>query len=159
MSLTPDAALSYHITMVPSVRSCVGCLHQSLLDHSLFPPPKKTEQISNTTFLGACSSLYLTSLVYQHQPPGHSQIFQQTIDLPITHSSQPQTPLNPFSNLPLKLPSPFPPHLRRLHISRTLIIRLGQHAHYGDQDLLHRLYRGPSLRGLFVMHRIIAGSM
>ena len=43
---------------------------------------------------------------------------------------QPQALPNPSSNLLLEFRPPLPPHLCRLHIRRTLIIRLRQHAHH-----------------------------
>lgn len=74
-------------------------------------------------------------------------------------ASHPQTPPHPLPHRLLKLPPPLPPHLRRLNIRRTLIIRLRQHAHHADQDLLHTLYRTPPLRCLFVVMRIVARSV
>lgn len=92
------------------------------------------------------------------------EIYMQAPQIEITYLSNdphplshPQTPPHPLPDRPLKLPPPLPPHLRRLDIRRTLIIRLRQHAHHADQYLLHTLYRTPSLRGLFVVVRIIAG--
>jgi hypothetical protein len=69
---------------------------------------------------------------------------------------QPQAPSHPIPNPRLKLSPPLPPHLGRLHIGRTLIIRLRQHAHNRDEYLLHTLYRAPPLGSALIVIRIIA---
>lgn len=79
--------------------------------------------------------------------------------LAVPRPSQPQTPPNIRLNPLLKLLFPFPPHPRRVHIRRALIIRLSNHAHHTDQDLLHALYRAPALGGLLVVVRVVAGRM
>lgn len=73
--------------------------------------------------------------------------------------NQPQTPPNIPPHLRLKLPPPLPPHLRRLHIGGALIIRLGEHTHDTDQDLLDALDRAPALGRLLVVQRVVAGGM
>lgn len=78
---------------------------------------------------------------------------------PGQYTSQTQPLPNLIANPLLILSPPFPPHLRRLHISRTLIIRLRQHTHNRDQNLLHTLNRRPPLRRMLVVIRIIAGRM
>lgn len=87
-------------------------------------------------------------------PPSPTHTFPSLISShPLSH---PQTPLHPLPNRLLKLASPLPPHLGRLDIRRTLIIRLRQHAHHADQYLLHTLYRTPSLRCLLIVVRVVA---
>lgn len=70
--------------------------------------------------------------------------------------SKPQHPSTPLPNPLLILGSLLPPHLRRLHIRRTLIIRLGQHTHDGNKDLLHALDGRPALRGVLVVVWVVA---
>lgn len=70
--------------------------------------------------------------------------------------SQPQTPPNPLPNPPLELRPPLPPHLRRLHIRRTLIVRLRKHTHHTNQYLLHALNRTPPLTRRLIVIRVIA---
>jgi hypothetical protein len=64
----------------------------------------------------------------------------------------PNISLDPF----LKVRSSFSPHPSSVDIRRTLIVRLGDHAHDTDQDLLNALNRAPALGSLFVVVRIIA---
>ena len=71
----------------------------------------------------------------------------------------PQTPPHPLPHRLLKLSPPLPPHLRRLNIRRALIVGLRQHAHHANQYLLHALYGTPALRRLFVVVRVVAGSV
>jgi hypothetical protein len=56
----------------------------------------------------------------------------------------------------LKFRPLLPPHPRGIHISRALIIWLGDHAHDADQDLLHALNRAPALGSLFVVVGVVA---
>jgi len=56
----------------------------------------------------------------------------------------------------LEILPPLPPHPRRIHIRRALIIRFRNHAHHTDQDFFDTLYRTPPLRSLLVVVRIIA---
>lgn len=69
---------------------------------------------------------------------------------------QPQPPPHARPDDPFILASPLPPHARRIHIRRALIIRLRQHAHHADEDLLHALDRAPPLRRLLVVVRVVA---
>jgi hypothetical protein len=65
--------------------------------------------------------------------------------------SQTQTlPNIPSNDLLILLPL-LPPHARRIHIRRTLVIRLRQHAHDAYEDLLYALYGRPALGGLLVL--------
>jgi hypothetical protein len=57
----------------------------------------------------------------------------------------------------LEIRPPLPPHPSRIHIRRALVVRLGNHAHHTDQNLLHALNRAPALRGLLVVVRVVAG--
>lgn len=57
----------------------------------------------------------------------------------------------------LKLRPPLPPHPRGIHISRALVVRLGDHAHDTNQDLLHTLDRTPALGSLLVVVGVVAG--
>lgn len=83
--------------------------------------------------------------------------FTPSPSFPTSHPHlHPQTPPHPLPHRLLELTPPLPPHLRRLDIRRTLIIRLRQHAHHTDQYLLHTLYRTPPLGGLFVVVRVVA---
>lgn len=41
----------------------------------------------------------------------------------------------------LVLAPTLPPHLRCFYVCGTLVVGLGEHAHYGDEDLLDRLNR------------------
>lgn len=75
------------------------------------------------------------------------------------HRSEPQRPPNTIPNLLLILAPPLTPHLGSLNISRTLIIRLSQHAHDRDQYLLHTLDRAPPLVRMLVVIRVIAWRM
>lgn len=70
--------------------------------------------------------------------------------------SKPQPPPHPVPDNPLIVGPPLPPHLRRLDIRRALIVRLRQHTHHADQDLLHALYRTPALGRVLVVVRIVA---
>lgn len=72
---------------------------------------------------------------------------------------QPQSLPDLIPNFLLILRSPFPPDLRSLHIRRTLIVRLSQHTHNRDQDLLDTLDGRPSFRGVFVVIRVVTGWM
>jgi hypothetical protein len=74
----------------------------------------------------------------------------------VMFSSQSQALPNVLPHNVLILFSPFSPHPRRIHIRRTLIVWLGQHAHDTYQDFLNALDWRPSLRGLFVLERIVA---
>jgi hypothetical protein len=71
--------------------------------------------------------------------------------------SQPQALLNILPHDLLVLLPLVPPHLRSIDIRRALVVRLGQHAHHADQDLLHALDRRPALGRLLVLHRVVAG--
>lgn len=71
-------------------------------------------------------------------------------------NSKPQSLPHLISNLLLVLRSPLAPHLRGLDIRRTLIVRLGEHTHHGDEDLLHALDRRPAFRCVFIVVGIIA---
>ena len=72
-------------------------------------------------------------------------------------SSQPQALPNIRLDPTLKLRPPLPPHPSRIHIRRALIVRLGDHAHHADENLLDALDRAPALRGLLVVVRVVAG--
>lgn len=52
-----------------------------------------------------------------------------------------------------------PPHTRRIHIRRALIIRLRQHTHHTNEDLLDALDRAPPLARLLILQRILAWRM
>lgn len=73
--------------------------------------------------------------------------------------SQPQSLPNLIPHLPLILPPPLSPHLRGLNIRRRFIIRLRQHTHNRDENLLHALNRRPPLRSVFVMVGVVTGGM
>lgn len=78
--------------------------------------------------------------------------------LPLHHyclqsQALPDIRLNPA----LKLRPPLPPHPRSIHIGRTLVVRLSDHAHDTDQDLLHALNRTPALGSLLVVVGVVAG--
>lgn len=75
------------------------------------------------------------------------------------HGLQAQTPANLVANLALIFSPSLPPHLRGLHIGRTLIVGLSQHAHDRDENLLYALNGRPSLRSVLVVVGIIAGRM
>lgn len=80
--------------------------------------------------------------------------------LPISPSAQnsrsdSQTSLHIRLDNLLILLSSLPPHLRGLHIRRTLIIWLSQHTHNTDENLLHALYRRPTFGCMLIMIRII----
>jgi hypothetical protein len=72
-------------------------------------------------------------------------------------SLQPQTlPNSPPVNLLILLPI-LPPHPCRIHIRRTLIIRVRKHAQHTNENLLYVEYRRPALRRVFVLHGVVAG--
>lgn len=71
--------------------------------------------------------------------------------------SQPQALLDILPHDLLVLIPLVPPHLRSIDIRRALVVRLGQHAHHADQDLLDALDRRPALGCLLVLHRVVAG--
>jgi hypothetical protein len=73
--------------------------------------------------------------------------------LPSQSQALPDIRLDPA----LKLRPPLPPHPSSIHIRRTLVVRLGDHAHHTDQDFLHALDWAPALRGLLVVVRVVAG--
>lgn len=56
-----------------------------------------------------------------------------------SHILQPQALPNFIADSLLVLIFPFPPNFRSLYIRRTLIVRLCQHTHHGDQNLLNAL--------------------
>src|ERR1700694_2932906 len=72
---------------------------------------------------------------------------------PATHSltSQAQHPNDILPDTPLILRPALAPHLGRLDIRGALIIRLGQHAHDAEQDLLDALDGAPALRRVLVV--------
>jgi len=89
----------------------------------------------------------------------NSYVFQHSLICVVSLyvPSQPQAlPNIPPNNLLILCP-PFPPHPRRIHIRRTLIIRLRQHAHHAYEYLLDALDRGPAFGRLFVLQGIFAG--
>jgi hypothetical protein len=65
----------------------------------------------------------------------------------------PNIRLDPF----LKVRSSFSPHPSCVDIRRTLIVRLSDHAHDTDQDLLDALNRAPALGSLLVVVGVVAG--
>jgi hypothetical protein len=70
---------------------------------------------------------------------------------------QPQALLNiPPHDFLIFIP-PLSPHPCGVHVRWTLIVRLRQHAHHAYQNLLDTLYGRPTLRGLFVVHGVVAG--
>jgi hypothetical protein len=71
--------------------------------------------------------------------------------------SQSQALPNIRFNPLLKVRSSFSPHPSSVDIRGTLIVRLSDHAHDADQDLLHALNRAPALRSLLVMVGVVAG--
>ena len=92
-------------------------------------------------------------------PPPSSPVLPNNPTHQQTPHLHPQTPPHPLPHRLLKLSPPLPPHLRRLDIRRALIIGLRQHAHHANQYLLHALYGTPALRRLFVVVRVVAGSV
>jgi hypothetical protein len=73
-----------------------------------------------------------------------------------TCTLQPKQLPDPIPYTVLVLSSPFSPHLRRFHIGRAFVIRLSQHAHNRNKDLLNGLDRRPSLAVVLVVIWIIA---
>lgn len=73
--------------------------------------------------------------------------------------SQPQTPSHTLPHSVLVLRPAFPPHLRRLHVRRTFIVRLSQHAHHAEEDLLHALNGAPSLIRILISQWIVTRVM
>jgi len=73
------------------------------------------------------------------------------------HHSQSQALPNIRLDPALKLRPPLPPHPRGIHIRRALIVRLRDHAHDTDQNLLHTLNRTPALGSLLVVVRVVTG--
>jgi hypothetical protein len=95
---------------------------------------------------------------YQPSPSIASVSHSAPYSFPLLSTpSQSQTRLNIVPDYLLIILPPLPPHLRRLHIRRALIIRLSEHAHHADQYLLHALYRRPALGGLLVVVWVVAG--
>lgn len=84
-------------------------------------------------------------------PPRHSLLIHS--HFPLQPQALPNIRLDPT----LKLGPPFPPHPRSIDIRRALVVRLGDHAHDADENLLHALDRAPALRGLLVVVRVVAG--
>lgn len=74
-------------------------------------------------------------------------------------ASQPQTPPDALPHHALKLRSLLAPHLGGLDISRTLVIRLRQHAHHANKDLFRALNGTPALAGLLVVVGVVSGSV
>ena len=72
---------------------------------------------------------------------------------------QAQSSSNPLPHHLLKVIPPLPPHLGSLNIGRTLVIRLRQHTHNADQNLLRTLNGTPPLAGGLVMIRIVSRRM
>jgi len=95
-----------------------------------------------------------------HTPCSNSTLRTSLLQMcPIFPPSQPKHSSTPLPNPLFIFWSLLPPHLRSLHIRRTLIIRLGQHTHHAYQNLLHALYRRPSLRRMFVMIWVVSRRM
>ena len=88
----------------------------------------------------------LLSLYMQTTPiPSHPVSFKlQTIPHTLPH------PLLEFRRI-------IPPQGRRLHIRRTLVVRLSKHAHNRYKNLFNRLNRRPPFRRMFVVVWIVAG--
>lgn len=84
-----------------------------------------------------------------------SLLFEETNRIP--SRSKPQSSAHLVPNLLFILGPPLPPHLRSLDIGRALVIRLGQHAHDRDEDLLHALDGRPALRGVLVVVGVVTG--
>ena len=74
-------------------------------------------------------------------------------------TSQPQTPPH-IPPHPLLILAPLlPPHLRGLHVGRAFVVRLRQHGHDADEDLLDGLDGRPPLRSVLVVVRVVARSV
>lgn len=121
-------------------------MHPSKLCHIILHDTEYRQTVSNQRTN--------RSLIYDQAPPLHhsTQIKEERV-------SQPQSLPNLIPHLPLILPPPLPPHLRSLHVRRRLIIRLRQHTHNGDENLLHALDRRPPLRSMFVMVGVVTGGV
>ena len=81
---------------------------------------------------------------------------ETVISILMSNASQPQTLPNICPYNLLILVALLSPHTCRIHICWTLIVRLRQHAHNTDEDLLDALNRRPALRRLLVVVRVIA---
>jgi hypothetical protein len=80
-------------------------------------------------------------------------VFHTAFFLPLQSQALPDISLDPA----LKVRPPLPPHSSSIHVRRALVVRLGDHAHHTDQNLLDTLDRAPALRGLLVVVRVVAG--
>ena len=144
----------------PCQRHSLHVKHTSSIPE-LTPHARSSQTPTTPTFHLLCPSALKTHVHVPLFSRPHSSSSLSSLPLPPLplHSAHTQTPPHALPHLPLKLPSPLPPHLRRLNIRRTLIIRLCQHTHHRNQYLLHALYRTPSFARFFVVVRIVAGSV
>ena len=116
--IQPCQRHSMHVKHRPSVPEVIPHARSSQTPtttptHSPFFPPlslKKTTRPSTSPF--------------PLPPTNHSSSSSSSSHPHPLHSAHTQTPPHPLPNLSLKLPSPLPPHLRRLNIRGALIIRL-----------------------------------
>ena len=90
-------------------------------------------------------------------PPIYRSLWKEIGGLCALQLLQAQALADLIANLALIFGPSLPPHLRGFHIGRTLVVRLGQHAHDGNEDLLDALNRRPPLRSVLVVVGIIAG--
>jgi hypothetical protein len=113
-------------------------------DLGIFQTPEHSGNASmhHNNTLQSLSTLCRISTAVQHifhfsRP--HNLSPSPMFHFPQPFPSKPQHPSTPLPHPPLILWPLLSPHLRRLHIRRTLIIRLRQHTHDRNQDLLHAL--------------------
>jgi hypothetical protein len=71
--------------------------------------------------------------------------------------SKAQHAAHAVADLALVLGAAIAPHLGGLDVGWALVVGLGQHAHDGDEDFLHRLDGAPPLRRVLVVVGIVAG--
>lgn len=116
-----------------------ACNHSfiRLNDQDLSPLFSCTKRLANPA-----SSLHVSCPAFVHPNP--------------CPPSQPQTSphISPDSLFEFRLT--LSPHSRRIDIRRAFIVGLSNHAHHTNENLLHALYRRPSLRRLLVVVRVIA---
>ena len=134
-------------------------------------PPMQDPQPIYTMMLShrLCRSRRMRTPSRPRTPDVHHTIripgLQSTLSIPYFHNpyhlsvptSQPQPSPHARPDHLLILAPPLPPHARRIHIRRALVVGLRQHAHHADEDLLHALDRAPPLRRLLVVVRVVAG--
>lgn len=115
-----------------------------------------TARLLNVVGTSACHGLLESEIPappLRSQPslPGISEsVARFLLNLESQHS--PDT----IPHLLLILCSVVAPHFGSLNVGWALVIGLSQHAHDRDQNLLDTLNRAPSLRGMFIVIRVVA---